>query len=808
MNVLRNSNTYTPKGIGPSDESDDSSETLKVVIEGEPVEETDNEVPKDITDEHYKNLIDELSQEQIVKIVNSVVSNYKSDLESRSEWENIIKAGLDNLGLKIEELDEPFEGACSIQHPIIIENAIEFQSKASAELLPSDGPVKTKIRGKQTDAKINKALRVGKFMNQQLTTTMEDYYEDMEKLLLYLPMIGSCFKKTYYDSEFEQPCSKFLDIDNFVINDGVSSLRKASWYTEVIPITDNELEYKYSIGEYRRPLNTKPRNSTETYDGTSSMERGNLRIVIDEMTGLSTQNLPKTHKILEQHINLVLDEPVGDGSGRADPYVVSVLEETNQLLSIRRNWKKGDYLRKKIIWYVHYPFIPGLGFHGLGYFHLLSNTQYGLTAISRALIDAGMFANLPAGFKKKGTKVLNDEGLSFGEWREVEYYGEQSIDKVLMPLNYKEPSQTLFALFQHFEQRLQRFADTTKQVVADSTNYGPVGTTMALLQHSNRLFSAIHKRLHKAQKQELKLLQRINYDYLSGDALSFHTTDGEEYEISREDFNPDNIDVEPVSDPDVSSEVQRLSVASAKLDAALKNPSIHDMRAIYREFYMTLGVDNIDTIMPPQDEAQPNDPMTDIIMVTQGKPIRAFPGQDHASHIKFKEIWLKDPTQGASEIMRPFVPQILANVREHVLLDFKTKVEGTAKVEGNAEGAVNEAVMAEAAQKVFEANKFMKEQNQDGDPVSKIAQAALLEAQAELLEVQRKKTMDNINAILKNDANLIAAQKEANRAQEANRALAVDLTKVGLDATTLADKTKEPKATATKKNGSGKRTKK
>lgn len=802
MAVLNNSNNYTPKGLEQQTGSSLSVSDIDVEIEGMESEDTPPDYEEQENTEHYVNFVEELSEETKRRIGSMVVKNYMTDLESKSEWIEAIVQGLENLGLSIEETDDPFPGACTLQHPIILENAIEFQSKSSAVLLPPDGPVKTKIHGKQTTDKQDRATRVRAYMNYQLTSALEDYYDDTERMLLYLPLIGSCFKKVSNDPELKQPCSDWLPLDEFIINDGVKSFRKAPWYTQVINLTKNELELKYQTGEYVRPVNvsnTLDKNRPTDPGTPSEVTHGNLRIQVDTITGNNTTgSMPNIATVLEQHIDLDLPEPWGDGTGKADPYVVSVLKESNQVIGIKRNWREGDYTRKKIIWFVHYPFIPGLGFHGLGYFHLLSNTQAGLTAISRALIDAGQFANLPAGFKKKGTKVMDEGGLSFGEWRDIEYYGTEDISKVLLPMQYREPSATLFNMLEYLDQRAQRFADTTKQVVADSQNYGPVGTTMALLQHSNRLFSAIHKRLHKAQAKELKMIQAINYWYMDEEAIGFNTGSGDEYTITRNDFNPSDVTVEPVSDPNISSEAQRVSLASTKLDAALKQPNIHDMRTLYRDFYMALGVDNIDQILPSTEEPKPLDPMSDILAVTNSKPIRAFPGQNHEAHIKFKEAWLKDPTQGAAEIMRSYVAPVLANVREHMLLDFKEKLDGTVKSQqpSTMEQAVNdpkilEAIMAEAAMKVSEVNQRIAEEKAGGDPISKLADAALIEAMAEDREVRRKERMDIINATLKDNATKVAAQREANRAKEAKQAFGVKLTDLGLKATDAAIKTKK-----------------
>lgn len=717
----------------------------------------------DLTDmDHYENLVGYLEEKLVRKIGQSCLNNFAKDMESRTEWEDTIRKGNESLGIKLEELNEPFEGACSTTHPLILEAAVKFQSKATTELLPAEGPVKTQVIGKQTEDKLQRASRVKDFMNFQITKQMPEYYPDMEKLLFYLPLYGSCFKKTYWDSVADRPVSCCVTSDNFVINNSAKSLEKARRYTEILPpVSGQELFRKIIAGEYIEPKawrQNSGRDMGQIVDGqdvhgdfqvggdgtffNTTVDQG-----IQEQTGLRYVDgqYGKIFTLCEQHVYLTLPEPYGSGY-IADPYIVVFDKDSGEVLKICRNWKEGDVNRKKRIWYTHYLYVPGFGFYGLGLYHLLGNFQLTLTTIIRSLVDSGQFANLQGGIKLKGLRILGDGGaVAPGEWKEAES-AIQDISKALFPFPYKEPSQTLFALLQWLDQRAGSFADSTEQVVGDSTNYGPVGTTVALLEASMKLFSAIHKRTHYSQENDLKLLAELDYEYLPSEYP--YEVPGEEKSIFKQDFDPKVVDVIPVSSPNITSAAHRINLAQTKLQAALQAPQIHNLKKAYRDFYYAIGTDDVDDLLPPDQTAQPLDPLGDIQAIVMGHPIKAFPGQDHENHVKFKLSWLSDPVVGGKSMtMQQFVPLVLANIREHQLAKFQEQIQGL--TQGQTDPKVLAQVQAQAAQEVIKANQALASITNGDDPMHMIAQAEVMKAQTEAERVKHVKVKDLADLSLK-----------------------------------------------------------
>ena len=709
---------------------------------------------------HYDNLVEYLDEKVTLKIGKQCLDWFEKDLESRSRWEETITKGIDNLGIDIKNNDEPFEGACGATHPLILETAVKFQSKATAELLPASGPVRTQVLGVETEEALNKANRVKQFMNYQVTRLMPEYYPDMEKLLFYLPLYGSAFKKTYWDFQLDRPVSCFIEPENFVISDKAKSITKARRYSEILPpISGSELHRKVTDQEFIYPKewrtqlgNNLNMNSTSDYDitGDANVPSGG-GIVFQTNIGAQVQKssgqmfiegqYDKIFTLIEQHCHLSLPSPLGE-IGYTDPFIVTFVKETGEVLSIRRNWKEDDINKKKRVWYSHYSYVPGFGFYGLGLFHLLGNFQVTLTSVVRSLVDAGQFANLQGGLKLKGLRIIGDNSaIAPGEWKEVES-ATQDISKALFPLPYKEPSQVLFALLQWLDGRAGAFADSTEQVIGDSTNYGPVGTTVALLEASMKLFSAIHKRTHLSQEQDLKLLAEINFEYMPDEYP--YDVPGEERSIFRQDFDPHSVNVIPVSNPNVTSNAHRMAVAQTKLQAAMQAPQIHNMKKVFRDFYLALGEEDIDKLIPPDVQAQPLSPLEDILAITQGKPIKGFPGQDHKSHAMFKSTWLKDKVVGgASPTMAQFVPSIQANIVEHQILQFQEQIEGMVKKTGAATDPSTLAqVQAQAAQEVQRANDALASTFGNDDPLHMVAQAELMKAQTERDRVAHVKTKD------------------------------------------------------------------
>ena len=484
----------------------------------------------------YDNLVDTLDEETLIQIGTEVYEKFEADKASRSEWESMFERGFDLLGLKLEETTEPFEGAATAVHPLLIESAVKFQSRASQELFPSSGPVKTQVLGDVTVERQRQGNRVQNFMNYQLTEQMPEYFDEFERMLFHLPLIGSAFKKVYFDTSVDRPVSEFVPIDQFYVSYYATDLRRADRYTHVLYRSPREIAEGMVSGMYADVDLPDPYNP----------EQSALTEKMDTVLGLSpSSDLDQQYVLLEQHCYLELED-----YPTACPYIVTIEESTQKVLSIRRNWNEDDKNKEKKMFFTHYRFVPGFGFYGLGLIHFLGNLTMSATAAMRSLIDAGQFANLPGGFKAKGVRVVGDnDPIAPGEFKEVEATG-MDLSKSIVPLPYKEPSSTLFQMMQFTAAAGQKFADTTEQVITEGSNYGPVGTTMALLEASSKFFSAIHKRLHKSQKDEFKILARINYESLPNEYP--YDVPGISENVFRKDFDG-RVDVVPVSDPNIPS---------------------------------------------------------------------------------------------------------------------------------------------------------------------------------------------------------------------------------------------------------------
>ena len=661
--------------------------------------EDSGKVLASISGDFYTNLADLMEEEDLEDIAATILDNYQSDKDSRDEWEQTFERGFDLLGLKLEETTEPFDGACTATHPLIIENAVKFQSKASQELFPAKGPIKTQIIGNPTPEKEAQAKRVKDFMNYQITDDMPEYFDEFEKMLFHLPLIGTAIKKVYYDETLGRPISEFIPIDQFQVSNLVSDLRRADRYTHLIYRTENDLKKEINAGMYRDVELGDP-------DRTN---RGSITSKAEQVMGLSAYDdnpYDPSYSLLEQHVYLDLPEPFNSPNGEAWPYIVTVEQTSRKVLSIRRNWNDGDTRYLKREHFIAYKFVPGFGFYGLGLIHFLGNLTMSATAAMRALVDAGQFANLPGGFKARGVRVVGDNTpIMPGEFRDVEATG-LDLGKSIVPLPYKEPSQVLYQMLGYVATAGQKFADTTDQVVADSTNYGPVGTTLALLEASGKFFSAIHKRLHKSQRDEFKILARINHEFLP---TSYpYDIIGQSAEIFKQDFDG-RVDVIPVSDPNIPSNAHRLAQSQMLLQLASQSPpGTFNMPEVNKAILNAANVDNPDRfLIQPQQEKQ-QDPLADIMTASKGMPIKAFSGQDHDAHIAVKTAYLQDPLNGANEVMKLVQPVLLANIREHMVLRFQEQMGGMMKAN---EGQVDEGgslgmIMAQSAQQILQANQL------------------------------------------------------------------------------------------------------
>ena len=647
--------------------------------------------------EWYDNLCEQIDDSDLEDIAIQVYDNYESDKESRGEWEDMFERGFDLLGLKLQDATEPFEGACTAVHPLLIESAVKFQSKASQELFPAAGPVKTQIIGKQTPEKEMQANRVKDFMNYQLTEQMTEYFDEFERMLFHLPLIGSAFKKIYYDANLKRPVSEFVPIDQFYVSYYASDLRRADRYTHVIYRSPNDMKRDMSMGIYNEI--DLPQAGTP--------EQGPMEEKMNTILGFSpsSDNDPQ-YVLLEQHCYLDLPEPFNDPDGVALPYIVTVEERSKKVLSIRRNFNQDDPNREKKIHFTHYRFVPGFGFYGFGLMHFLGNLTMTATAAMRALVDAGQFANLPGGFKAKGVRVVGDnDPIAPGEFKEVESTGID-LSKAIVPLPYKEPSSTLYQMLTFVAAAGQKFADSSEQVISDNASYGPVGTTMALLEASSKFFSAVHKRLHKSQKDEFRLLASIDYEYLPS-KYPYEIPNANQ-QIFRKDFDG-RVDVLPVSDPNIPSNAHRMMMAQMALQLAQNSPpGMFNLEALNRTILNSANMPNIEEILPPKQQAKKLDPVSDIMAATKGLPIAAFPGQDHDAHIQVKMAYLQDPANGANPIMQRIAPVIQANIQEHSVMKYQEQMSGMTQqlAQGSQDPAIIEQAMAQAAQQVMQANQM------------------------------------------------------------------------------------------------------
>jgi hypothetical protein len=686
--------------------------------------------PSEEISEWYGDLCECLDEQVLQSISTDVIENFNADKDSRAEWESMFERGFDLLGLKLEEGSEPFQGACTAVHPLLIESAVKFQSKASGELFPATGPVKTQILGAATPEKEMQSNRVQNFMNFQLTEQMPEYFDEFERMLFHLPLIGSAFKKIYYSSTLKRPVSEFIPIDQFYVSYYASDLRNADRYTHVIRKSPVDIKLDMMAGVYKDIDLPSP----------SQLSSSGFATKIDNILGISPSydNDPQ-YILLEQHCYLDIEE-----EGVPCPYIVTVEEQSREVLSIRRNYKQDDSNKEKRSHFVHYRFVPGFGFYGLGLIHFLGNLTMSATAAMRSLIDAGQFANLPGGFKAKGVRMVGDnDPIAPGEFKEVEATGID-LSRAIVPLPYKEPSQTLFQMLGFVTAAGQKFADSTEQVISDAASYGPVGTTMALLEASSKFFSAIHKRLHKSQKDEFRILAQIDYDYLPEEYP--YEVPFEDRSIFKSDFDG-RVDIVPVSDPNIPSNAHRMMLANMALQMAQQSPpGMFNIEELNRTILNAANMPNLEQILPPKIEPQPLDPVSDIMAVTKGLPIAAFPSQNHDAHIQVKMMYLQDPANGANPVMQRIKPVLESNIQEHSVLKYQEQMSGvTSQVlqqvpqEQQDQSSVVEMAMAQAAQKVMQAN-------QQPPPPSPEQQLVMLEQEKVKLQQQKLQSDTMVDA--------------------------------------------------------------
>jgi hypothetical protein len=574
--------------------------------------------------DHNANLANFLEENILGRMGSELYQNYQDYKNSRKDWETAYKQGLDLLGFKYEQRTEPFQGASGATHPVLAEAVTQFQALAYKELLPADGPVRTQILGKPTPEKEQQSKRVKDFMNYQIMDQMKEYEPEFDTMLFHLPLAGSSFKKIYYDEIQARAVSKFVPADELVVPYSANSLDEAEAIVHVLKISENELR-KQQVAGFYRDIELQPGDDKETE--IEKKER--------ELEGISKTNYEDIFTILEYHVNLDIEgfEDMGvDGlpTGIKLPYIVTLEEGSREILSIKRNWEANDLKKNKVQYFVHFRFLPGLGFYGFGLIHMIGGLSRTATSALRQLLDAGTLSNLPAGFKQRGIRIRDDaQAIQPGEFRDVDAPGGNIKDSFMM-LPFKEPSQTLLGLMGIVVQGAQRFASIADLQVGDGNQQAAVGTTVALLERGSRTMSAIHKRIYAALKQEFKLLARVFKLYLPQEYP--YDVVGAERVIKQSDFD-DRVDILPVADPNIFSQTQRISLAQTEMQLAASNPAIHNQYEVYRNMYEALGVKDIDKILIRPQPPQPKDPALEHIDSLAGKPFQAFPGQDHRAHM-------------------------------------------------------------------------------------------------------------------------------------------------------------------------------
>ena len=621
------------------------------------------------------NLADYMEEDQLQNISNDLLGGIEEDKSSRKGWEEAYEKGIKLLGTLDSERSEPFEGASNVIHPMLAESATKFQAMAYKELLPPGGPVRTMIMGDSNPEVDAQADRVQEFMNYQITYEMEEYDPEMDQLLYYLPLSGSAFKKVYYDPTMARPCARFVHAEKLIVPYNTTDLVSASRITHQLSMNGNDVRKMQLSGVYKDvDLQSGGYVSTSDVEEEIARQEGIERTSFDN----DVFELYEVHTLLD--LEGFEDSSNGEVTGIKVPYIVTLDAVNGKVLSIRRNYAESDPLKKPRQYFVHYKFLPGLGFYGFGLPHIIGGVSRSATSILRQLIDAGTLANLPAGFKARGIRIRDDDvPLQPGEFRDVDAPGG-SLQNSLIPLPFKEPSGTLFNLLKLLEDSGKNFAAIADHPYQQMDKNAPVGTTLANLEHGTRVMSAIHKRLHYAQKVEFKLLGVLFRDYLPP-SYPYMVNNGQS-EVKQTDFD-DRVDILPVSDPNIHSLAQRIAVAQTELQIVQSNPQIHGPTGLweaYRRMYEAIGVKNVEQILPPPQQPQPTDPALENAAALQGGQLQAFAPQDHDAHIKAHTAALATPTIATN-------PQVASALQAHIYqhFSFKAKAMALAELQNSAE---------------------------------------------------------------------------------------------------------------------------
>jgi hypothetical protein len=727
-----------PEGLAALDQEPDieieieDPESVKMSIEGEEVLEMRQ---GDGEGDFNENLVDVLDEGTIQSLAGDLSEDIDNDLASRKDWEQMYKDGITLLGLKFEERTEPWDGACGVFHPMITEAVVRFQSDTIMETFPARGPVRTQIVGKETPEKKEAATRVEEDMNYQLTEKMPEYRPEHEKMLWNLPSAGSAFKKVYYDPSLERQVSIFIPAEDVILPYGVSEINTCHRITHVMRKNKNDLLKLMNAGFYK-----------DVELGEPSKFTSDIQERKDKETGFSA-SYDDRFEIYESHVDLDIPgyedlDKDGEPTGIALPYVVTMVRGTNEVLAIRRNWKEEDPLKLKRHHFVHYQYIPGYGAYGFGLFHLIGGYAKSATSIMRQLVDAGTLSNLPGGLKARGLRIKGDDTpISPGEFRDVDL-GSGNIRDNILPLPYKEPSMVLSGLMDKIVEEGRRFAATSDMKIADMSNQAPVGTTLAILERTLKVMSAVQARVHYSMKQELQLLAAIIRDY-TDDEYTYEPEDGTA-RAKKADYS--NVEVLPVSDPNAATLSQRVVQYQAVIQLAQMAPQIYNLPVLHRQMLEVLGIKHASKLVPLEEDQKPKDPVTENQNVLKGKPLKAFSYQDHEAHIKVHQMAMQDPIVqqliGQNPMAQVIQSAMQAHIAEHVGYAYRNKIElalGVAlpssedELPDEMEKEISR-LMAEAAPQVLAESQAMAAQQQ----AQQNAQDPVLQMQMQELELKKQ----------------------------------------------------------------------
>ena len=734
------------------------------------------------------NLAEEMDSQELAHLAGELLADFETDLSSRKDWIQTYVDGLELLGMKIEDRTEPWPGACGVYHPLLAETLVKFQAETIMETFPAQGPVKTQIIGKETPEKKDASVRVKDDMNFRLTDKMTEYRPEHERMLWGLGLSGNAFKKVYYDPNLGRPVATFVPAEDMVVPYGASSLATAERVTHVMRKTKNEIVRLQAAGFYR---------DVELGDPVATLDEVEKKIA--EKMGFQATSDDR-FKLLEMHVNLDLpgyeDTEDGEETGIALPYVVTLEKNTQTVLAIRRNWNPDDPLKLKRNHFVHYGYVPGFGFYHFGLIHLIGAFAKSGTSLIRQLVDAGTLSNLPGGFKTRGLRVKGDDTpISPAEWRDVDVASGTIKDNIL-PLPYKEPSQVLAGLLDKIIDEGRRFASAADLKVADMSAQSPVGTTLAILERTLKIMSAIQARIHYSMKQEFKLLKEIIRDY-TPEEYDYEPVEGTP-RAKKADY--DQVDVIPVSDPNAATMSQKVVQYQAVLQLAQSAPQLYDLAQLHRQMLDVLGIKNASKLVKIEDDEKPTDPVTENMNMLRMKPLKAFSFQDHDAHIATHQAFLQDPKTAQTIGQNPAANQMMgamqAHIAEHYAYAYRNMIEQQVggpllmtqedePLSPDMENAVARMV-AQAAQQLTQ--KHMAEaqqqqaQQQAQDP---IIQMQMQELQIKAQEVQRKAQKDQMDMQLKQQQQQIEQARIASQERQATAALQsreeIEGLKIGVD---------------------------